>query len=104
MSDVTRILSAIDQGDPHAAEQFLPLVYDELRRLPAGQMARQKPGQTLTPRPSCMKRTCGWWGRRTIAEGLLSEKSRGDGICTDSAHVRRCNSRFGDFGVGVALR
>jgi RNA polymerase sigma factor (TIGR02999 family) len=47
MSDVTRILSAIDQGDPHAAGQLLPLVYDELRRLAAAQLAREKPGQTL---------------------------------------------------------
>src|SRR5205807_4467120 len=37
----------IEQGDPHAAEQFLPLVYDELRRLAAAQMANEKPGQTL---------------------------------------------------------
>jgi RNA polymerase sigma factor (TIGR02999 family) len=47
MSDVTRILSAIEQGDPHAAAQLLPLVYDELRRLAAAQLAREKPGQTL---------------------------------------------------------
>jgi RNA polymerase sigma factor (TIGR02999 family) len=47
MSEVTRILSAIEQGGPHAAEQLLPLVYDELRRLAASQMAREKPGQTL---------------------------------------------------------
>ena len=47
MSEVTRILSAIDQGDPQAAEQLLPLVYDELRKLAAAQMAREKPGQTL---------------------------------------------------------
>jgi RNA polymerase sigma factor (TIGR02999 family) len=47
MTDVTRILSAIGQGDPHAAAQLLPLVYDELRRLAAAQMAREKPGQTL---------------------------------------------------------
>jgi RNA polymerase sigma factor (TIGR02999 family) len=47
MTDVTRILSAIEQGDPHAAEQLLPLVYDELRRLAAAQLAREKPGQTL---------------------------------------------------------
>ncbi|MCI0379142.1 MAG: ECF-type sigma factor [Gemmataceae bacterium] len=47
MSEVTRILSAIEQGDPSAAEQLLPLVYDELRKLAAGQMAREKPGQTL---------------------------------------------------------
>jgi RNA polymerase sigma factor (TIGR02999 family) len=47
MSEVTRILSAIDQGDPHAAEQLLPLVYDALRRLAVQQLAREKPGQTL---------------------------------------------------------
>jgi RNA polymerase sigma factor (TIGR02999 family) len=47
MSDVTRILSAIDQGDPNAAEQLLPLVYDELRRLAASKLAQEKPGQTL---------------------------------------------------------
>src|SRR4051794_36497358 len=47
MSDVTRILSAIEQGDPAAAEQLLPLVYDELRRLAAQKLADEKPGQTL---------------------------------------------------------
>jgi RNA polymerase sigma factor (TIGR02999 family) len=47
MSDVTHILAAIEQGDPHAAAQLLPLVYGELRRLAAAQMAREKPGQTL---------------------------------------------------------
>ena len=47
MHDVTRILSAIEQGHPHAAEQLLPLVYEELRRLAAEKMAQEKPGQTL---------------------------------------------------------
>jgi RNA polymerase sigma factor (TIGR02999 family) len=47
MNDVTRILSAIEQGDPHAAEQLLPIVYEELRRLAARRLAREKPGQTL---------------------------------------------------------
>jgi RNA polymerase sigma factor (TIGR02999 family) len=47
MSDVTRILSAIEQGDPHAAEQLLPVVYDELRQLAAQKLAQEKPGQTL---------------------------------------------------------
>jgi RNA polymerase sigma factor (TIGR02999 family) len=49
MTDVTRILSAIQQGDAQAAEQLLPLVYDELRRLAAARMAQEKPGQTLQP-------------------------------------------------------
>jgi RNA polymerase sigma factor (TIGR02999 family) len=47
MSDVTRILSAIEQGDPNAADQLLPLVYDELRKLAAQKLAQEKPGQTL---------------------------------------------------------
>jgi RNA polymerase sigma factor (TIGR02999 family) len=47
MSDVTRILSAIEQGDPHAAAQLLPLVYDELRKLAATKLAQEKPGHTL---------------------------------------------------------
>jgi RNA polymerase sigma factor (TIGR02999 family) len=47
MSDVTPILSAIEAGDPHAAERLLPLVYDELRRLAAAKLAQEKPGQTL---------------------------------------------------------
>ena len=47
MSDVTRILSQIESGDPSAAEQLLPLVYDELRKLAAAKLAHEKPGQTL---------------------------------------------------------
>lgn len=47
MSDVTLLLSAIDEGDPNAADQLLPLVYEELRRLAASRMAFEKPGQTL---------------------------------------------------------
>jgi RNA polymerase sigma factor (TIGR02999 family) len=47
MSEVTHILSAIDEGDPQAAEKLLPLVYDELRKLAALKLAQEKPGQTL---------------------------------------------------------
>src|SRR5271157_2640267 len=47
MTEVTQILSAIEQGDPHAAEQLLPLVYDELRKLAAQKLTQEKPGQTL---------------------------------------------------------
>jgi RNA polymerase sigma factor (TIGR02999 family) len=47
MSDVTRILSHIESGDPAAAEQLLPLVYEELRKLAAAKLAQEKPGQTL---------------------------------------------------------
>src|SRR5207249_3974453 len=47
MKEITRILSAIEQGDPHAANQLLPLVYGELRQLAAQKLAQEKPGQTL---------------------------------------------------------
>jgi RNA polymerase sigma factor (TIGR02999 family) len=47
MSEVTRVLSAMEQGDPHAAEQLLPLVYEELRQLATQKLAQEKPGQTL---------------------------------------------------------
>src|ERR671927_1514766 len=47
MSEVTRILREIEQGDPHAAEQLLPLVYEELRQLAAQRLTQEKPGQTL---------------------------------------------------------
>ena len=49
MSDITRILCEIEQGDPSAADELLPLVYDELRKLAATKLAREKPGQTLQP-------------------------------------------------------
>jgi RNA polymerase sigma factor (TIGR02999 family) len=49
MSDVTHLLNAIGQGDPHAASQLLPLIYDELRRLAAHKLAQEKAGQTLQP-------------------------------------------------------
>jgi RNA polymerase sigma factor (TIGR02999 family) len=49
MSDVTRILDRVQQGDPKAAEALLPLVYEELRKLAASKMANEKPGQTLQP-------------------------------------------------------
>jgi RNA polymerase sigma factor (TIGR02999 family) len=47
MCEITRILSAIEEGDPHAAEQLLPLVYEELRKLASQKLAQEKPGQTL---------------------------------------------------------
>lgn len=47
MSDITHILNAIDAGEPHAAAQLLPLVYDQLRKLAAARMAQERPGQTL---------------------------------------------------------
>src|SRR5262245_46033072 len=49
MSDITGIIGRIEQGDPHAAEQLLPLVYDELRKLASAKLLQEKPGQTLQP-------------------------------------------------------
>ena len=49
MSEVTRILSAIESGDPHAADQLLPLIYDELRKLAAAKLVHESPGHTLQP-------------------------------------------------------
>ena len=62
MNEVTRILAAAEQGDAHAAEQLLPLVYDELRQLAAQKFAQEQPGQTLqatapgTPYPQVGRR------------------------------------------------
>ena len=53
MTDVTRILSAIEQGDPTAADQLLPLVYDGLRKLAAQKMAQEKPGQSRATAEYC---------------------------------------------------
>jgi hypothetical protein len=61
MSDVTRILSAIEQGDPNAAEQLLPLVYDELRKLAAQKLAQKKLGRRYRRPRSSTKHICGWW-------------------------------------------
>ena len=49
MNEVTHTLAALEQGDPHAADRLLPLVYDELRKLAAQKLAQEKPGQTLQP-------------------------------------------------------
>ena len=64
MSDVTRILSQIESGDPQAAEQLLPLVYDELRKLAATKLAQERPGQTLQALRWYIRRIRGWWARR----------------------------------------
>jgi hypothetical protein len=61
MSDVTRILSQIETGDPSAAEELLPLVYDELRKLASAAWPKKNPARRCRPRRSSMKRFCGWW-------------------------------------------
>jgi hypothetical protein len=66
MSDVTHILDRVQQGDPKAAGELLPLVYDKLRRLAAAKIAQQAPGQTLQATSWSMKRTCASPAERVI--------------------------------------
>jgi RNA polymerase sigma factor (TIGR02999 family) len=73
MTDVTRILSAIEQGDPSAAEQLLPLVYQELRTLAAQKLAREKPGQTLQ-------------ATALVHEAYLRLVAKGDGAAGRAQH------------------
>jgi hypothetical protein len=86
MSEVTRILSAIDRGDPRAAEQLLPLVYDELRKLAAQKLACETPGQTLEAPARCPSPTTSaavttpastWAATRTQAAGECSRTPPG---------------------------
>ena len=101
-NEVTSILSAIEQGDPQAAEQLLPLVYDELRRLAARKLAREKPGQTLqatalvheaylrlvdTERAQC------WSSRRHFFSAAAEAMRR---ILIDSARRKRRPKHGGD--------
>ena len=73
MNDVTQLLSAIDGGDPHAAAQLLPLVYDELRRLAARYLQGEKPGQTLQPtalvHEAYLRLVGGWDAARYVNRG-----------------------------------
>ncbi len=61
MNEVTAILQAAGQGDRQAAQQLLPLVYDELRRLAAAKLANERAVTRWRPRRWCTKRICGWW-------------------------------------------
>jgi RNA polymerase sigma factor (TIGR02999 family) len=84
MSDVSLILSALEQGDPHAAEQLLPLVYQELRRLAAQQLAREKPGQTLQATALVHEAYL-----RLVGGAELSWNSRGHFLCAAAEAMRR---------------
>src|SRR5262249_15928155 len=100
MSEVTRILSAIEQGDQHAAEQLLPMVYDELRRLAAQKLAQEKPGQTLQATPLVPEaylglvdvQTAQRWDSRGPFFAAAAEAMRR--ILVDHAR-RRCSHRRG---------
>src|SRR5213593_2554926 len=65
VSDVTRVIEAIQQGDPKAAGELLPLVYEELRKLAASKMANEAAGNTLQPPPWSTRPGSGWWATTT---------------------------------------
>lgn len=103
MSDVTRILSAIEHGDPQAADQLLPLVYDELRRLAAQRLAHEKPGQTLDGTAlvhEAYLRLVGsdtakpWDGRRHFFAAAAEAMRR---ILVESARRKRASKHGGDL-------
>jgi RNA polymerase sigma factor (TIGR02999 family) len=101
MGDVTRILADIEQGDPHAAEQLLPLVYEELRRLAAQKMAHEGPDQTLQPTAlvhEAYLRLVGAddvqrWNGRGHFFGAAAEAMRR--ILIDQARRKHCNRHGG---------
>jgi RNA polymerase sigma factor (TIGR02999 family) len=103
MSDVTQILSAIEQGDPQAAERLLPLVYDELRRLAAKRFAQEKPGQTLQATAlvhEAFLRLVGhdaprsYQGRGHFFAAAATAMRR---ILTDQARKKKTRKRGGEF-------
>jgi RNA polymerase sigma factor (TIGR02999 family) len=101
MSEVTQILSAIEQGDPHAAEQLLPLVYDELRKLAAQKMAQEAPEHTLQAtalvheaymRLVDVERAQQWNGRGHFFAAAAEAMRR---ILVDQARLRHADKRGG---------
>ena len=100
MPDVTSILNAIERGDPHAAAQLWPLVYDELRRLAGQMMAREKPGQTLDATALVHEAYLrlagagdGWANRRHFFAACAEAMRR---ILIDRARARRAEKRGGE--------
>ncbi len=101
MSDVTRLLDAVESGEPQAAEELLPLVYEELRRLAAAKMANEPPGQTLQPTALVHE---AWlqlvgenheWRNRRHFYSVAAEAMRR--ILVDRARRRRAMKRGGDL-------
>jgi RNA polymerase sigma factor (TIGR02999 family) len=103
MNEVTQILSGIEAGDPQAAEQLLPLVYDELRKLAAQKLAQEKPGQTLQAtalvheaylRLVDSDQTQHWSGRGHFFAAAAEAMRR---ILVNRAHEKRCLKRGGGW-------
>src|SRR3954454_20326073 len=102
MNDVTRILAAIEHGDPRAAGQLLPLVYEELRKLAAQRLAQEMPGQTLQPTALVHEaylrlvdgEQAGRWNSRGHFFGAAAEAMRR--ILVDNARRKRAEVHGGD--------
>lgn len=102
MNDVTRILAAIEQGDAQAADQLLPLVYDELRKLAARRLAQEKPGQTLQATALVHEaylslvgaQDSGWNGRGHFFAAAAEAMRR---ILVEAARRKRRMKRGGDW-------
>jgi RNA polymerase sigma factor (TIGR02999 family) len=113
MSEVTRVLSAIEQGEPHAAERLLPLVCEELRKLAAQKLAQEKPGQTLEAtalvheayvRLVDVEKAQHWNSRghffAAAAEAMrriLVENARRKRSLKQGGHLRRCKADLGQL-------
>lgn len=102
MSDVTRLLDAIQQGDPQATEELLPLVYEELRRVAAAKMARENPGHTLQPTAlvheaylRLVQESQQQWQNRSQFFAMAAETMRR--ILVDRARRRQALKRGGDL-------
>ena len=103
MSEITRILEAIDQGDRHAADELLPLVYDELRKLAAVKLAKEKPGQTIDATALVHEAYLRLVGARGVSEGFANRRhffaaaaEAMRRILVDRARARRALKRGGN--------
>jgi DNA-directed RNA polymerase specialized sigma24 family protein len=97
MSNVTRILSQIESGDPAAAEKLLPLVYDELRKLAATRLAQERPGQTLQATALVHEAYLRLAGPRAEKErGGSGEEAKGEGSSVDGKAIRGARSHPAD--------
>src|SRR5258708_11684177 len=107
MSDVTRILSAVEKGDPHGAAQLLPLVYDELRKLAAGHMANEAPGHIFDATAlvhEAYLRLVGPVGERSFANRGHFFAAAADAmrrILVDSARRKQARKRGGGLGPSM---
>ena len=89
MNEVTTILSAVEKGDPHAADQLLPLVYDELRKLAAQKLAQEKPGQTLQATALVHEAYVRLLGNEPDAQARENWESRGHFFAAAAEAMRR---------------